>query len=101
VYGDVGEEELGAVSDSDRRLFGVGPGRGPATLRLMSTEDCAALLELSASGGAPSTAREPRWHAVNFPGGEGLLAARSSPRPRPAALVRQGGIYGTLRRPSA
>lgn len=65
VSGDVGEEELGAVSDPDRRLFGVGPGRGPATLRLMSTEDCAALLELSASGGVPSTAREPRWRIVN------------------------------------
>jgi hypothetical protein len=65
VSGDVEADELGAVGDADRRLFGVGPGRAPGTLRLMSALDCAALLELSASGSAPVAAHEVNWHTVD------------------------------------
>ncbi len=65
VSGEVGEDELGAFDDDDRRLFSIGPGRRQSTLRIPSVEDCVALLELRSDGDAASAPQGPRWRVVN------------------------------------
>ena len=65
VYGEVRDDDLSEISDVDRRLFGVGPGRLPSTARLASAEDCIALLDPLPGKDAPSASREPRWRVIN------------------------------------
>lgn len=53
---DLDEEELALISDSDRALFGVGPGRSKSTARLSSAQDCFAVLDLYS--GSPKAASQ-------------------------------------------
>ncbi|TDD40717.1 hypothetical protein E1286_34180 [Nonomuraea terrae] len=65
VSGDVEEQRLDTISDDDRWLFGIGPGRGPGTLRMTSANDCVAMLALQAAEDRPAGRGEPRWKAIN------------------------------------
>ncbi|MFJ1617625.1 hypothetical protein [Streptomyces sp. NPDC088249] len=63
--GEVAEERLEAISDEDRRVFGVGLGRAPGTVRITSANDCVALLDLQAAGDGLAKPAGPRWKTVN------------------------------------
>jgi hypothetical protein len=65
ISGELPEDEFAEVSEEDRSLFGVGPGRGPSTVRLVSSDDSLALLELHSRHIAPPAAPEPRWRTTN------------------------------------
>ena len=65
VSGELGDDELAVITEPDRRLFGIGPGRKPSTLRLVSAEDCFALLDQYSGRSTPSTPRERHWPTVN------------------------------------
>ncbi|WP_456598782.1 hypothetical protein [Blastococcus sp. SYSU DS0616] len=60
VFGEVPEDVLALVDDPDRELFGVTAGRAPSTLRLMSADDCHAVLLLHA-GETSATRRRLTW----------------------------------------
>ncbi|MCP3013857.1 hypothetical protein NGM33_11000 [Nocardiopsis dassonvillei] len=65
VSGEVEEERFQEMEEEDRLLFGVGPGRKPATLRIASMDDCKSVLFLQAVADGSAKPGENQRQFVN------------------------------------